>query len=241
MDTFACPNCGEIIDITSGDKFSCNSCRSNFVKTEVITKDSLKELGYQELIKKFPDYYNFEKTRNGGFSFKIPAKKIDNYNLLILFTLITVSFLPPGIGMLINPSSGPDPTSSLVIGTIFILVSLICVWGALYTLLDTVEIKVDKQQLTKTLEPIPIPMMPNLTIPTSNILQLYCKNNTLPSHRGKPIYNYHLRIDYLSKDDQKTSVSLLAMNNPEQIWAMELLIERALKIEDASVSEEHIQ
>ena len=199
------------------------------------TKNSLKKINNQKLIKKLPDYYNCEETINGGLSFKIPIRKLAFYYFHV-FIFLTASVITPLI--LFNTYSASSSIDDLDLGLTAVIaliaMSVICIWLSSYILFNTVEITVDKEQLTKKITPIPTLIRSAITIPASDIIQIYCQRYHLSSHGVNN--NHQLRIYFISKKGKKTLLTLVATHSSDSIRAMSLLLKRTLEIEDKDKS-----
>ena len=249
MYTFECPNCGILIKTNSLKNFSCGSCGNNFDEesdSKATMKNYLKELSYQELLKKLPTYYNFEKTIDGGISVKIPIKQMIQPEFVIMFLLTAICCLPSGLAVLVKVFFAPDATTAndapvIVLAAIsFISVGIAATWASLYIALDTVEIKADKGELRRTLTPISVPYLEDIVALSSNISQFYCKHLiSRGKNRTTHRYNLYMKLTNI-QNGKESEISLIAADNPTTIWAMEIFIERAFGIEDERVYEEHI-
>ena len=59
-------------------------------------------------------------------------------------------------------------------------------------ILDIIEMKLEKAQLSKILKPLPVPFLPNKVIPSSEITQIYCKKDIVYYQARQPVYKYYL-------------------------------------------------
>ena len=237
MYTIECPNCGAITKRTSLKNFSCNSCDNGNAM-----KNSLKELSNHELLKKLPSYYNFEKTINRGISVKIPIKQMLPPSSALIFAIMGFLFTPGGLPILtiafFSLNALPADKAifiiifGIILGILFTLVGLGSIWGYLYVTRDTVEIKAERGQLSRTLTPIPVPSLKNIVVFSSNISQFYCKHFILYDECG-PAHTTHRYKLYMkftnSQNGKEREVSLISAVNPTPIWVMEILMERALE------------
>ena len=250
MYAIECPNCGGTINTTSLKNFSCNSCGNGSDSdsgeksvSRSTVKNSLKELSYQELLKKLPSFYNFEKTINGGISVKIPVKQMLQPNIFLAFSTMGIFFTLGGLLTMMEAASDVSAGAAPVVlfGILFTLVGIAAIWVCLYVALDTVEIKAERGQLSRTLKPISVPSLEDITISSSNISQFYCKHTMTQGKHGST-HRYLLCMKCTnSQNGIEKEISLISADNPTPIWAMEIFIERTLEIEDEIVNEEHTQ
>ena len=240
MKILACPNCGGILNVDSEHNFTCEFCGNHFQDESASSgslnmKDSLKNLSYRELIEKLPNYYKIETSPRGGISLKIPVNKT-LHPFFIMFALIFM--FSHGIGGIISLILTLSNFNfvSLIASIPFLLIGVISGWAFFYMTLDTVEIKLDKEQYSKTLKPLPIPFLPDILISSSEITQIYCKKDSNYTQNRRPVYKY-----YLCVESRNGVTKIVSAKNPMPIWAMEILMERVLGIEDVIVDEEYEQ
>ena len=200
-------------------------------QNEPSEKDLFKNLTYQELITKLPSYYKINISPRNELSVTTPIKNTVSIGLIL--STLPFALLFGGIGFVAVLDGACFAIIHLMIG--------ICAAAAfIYMFFGQVEIKLDKQVFIQNVKLFFFNVLTK-KIPVSEISQFYCKEVIAyreggddSPNSGTPVYKYHLFVEYRTE-----KLSIMSEQNPDPIWALEVLFERIFRIEDKVVRGEY--
>ncbi len=239
MKTLACPNCGGILSVDSERTFTCDFCDSIFQNESPKTapgklymKDSLKDLTYKELIAKLPSYYKFKTLPQGGLSLTVPMLRTVNL-ILVPFSLVFALAFGGGGTVVFLQMLKELEFEGVLFSIPFLMVGVAAAYAFFYMLLNRTEIKLDREFFCKAVKPLPVPFL-NKEVSATDISQFYCKKAVAYTQNDQAVYKYYLCMDCRSE-----TISVISETGPNAIWALEILFERILGINDQAVDEEY--
>ncbi|MDX2097614.1 MAG: hypothetical protein SFW36_07540 [Leptolyngbyaceae cyanobacterium bins.59] len=119
--------------------------------------------------------------------------------------------------------------------SLHICVGLGILYAALTNLLNSTEIRVDRQQIRIVHGPLPV--LGNCTIPVHEINQIYCKQKISHTRNGVSI-TYEVYALTNGKEGQKRKALVTGLPNPEDALFLEQEIEKFLRIDDRPIAGE---